>query len=612
MTFAPFGAQCGEIENVDSSIDTYFDFNALQQSPHPSNIPASNPQSATTSPATTVLHLDPNEDQQTPAKPSHPYELWKQQTGIPIGSVPGLYHSNSQSSQEYPSFPGYGTGFDESSFMGSFNGIGSNSGLGMGMDMEMNSPSSSMPAFLFPPGDVSQRSQTDDFVDPSAISSQDEPPPVNVRFYPGMHQQQAALAKAQAQAEAQAEQQRRQQMQQQQRLQQQQAAPQQARAQSTRRSASNQPLDARTEETIARVVNQIRQASTVSSNRDASPSGMLPHVMRMKKDEEDMDEDERLLASEEGKKLSSKERRQLRNKVSARAFRSRRKEYIGQLEGEIANKNDECNELRAQNQALMDENARSRAFIEKILRHPAFHPFLEDLSRDESITKPSAAPAPTPAPARRDSSIYGLAQQPHLQAPSHHQTNSHVGMTLIPETPLDMSLLNLGNTWTMPNGLPFTFQQPRVFAVTELPEGPAAPLDVAALSGKGEAYSDEPEAEEAESDLKHDYPVVNSAPAEVAIELSDANVDEDDGNPSFALYVNTPAPASTVPASATSASEPKAITIESSKSSRFALVTSEEDCDDTEQSLMERLERMCARIEPVHQRLQNTTSRTGG
>lgn len=260
----------------------------------------------------------------------------------------------------------------------------------------------------------------------------------------------------------------------------------------------------------------------------------------------------------------------------------------------------------------MDENARSRAFIEKILRHPAFHPFLEDLSRDESITKPSAAPAPTPAPARRDSSIYGLAQQPHLQAPSHHQTNSHVGMTLIPETPLDMSLLNLGNTWTMPNGLPFTFQQPRVFAVTELPEGPAAPLDVAALSGKVEAYSDEPEAEEAESDLKHDYPVVDSAPAEVAIELSDAEVDEDDGNPSFALYVNTPAPASTVPASATSASEPKAITIESSKSSRFALVTSEEDCDDTEQSLMERLERMCARIEPVHQRLQDTTSRTGG
>lgn len=38
-----------------------------------------------------------------------------------------------------------------------------------------------------------------------------------------------------------------------------------------------------------------------------------------------MDEDEKLLNSEEGKKLPSKERRQLRNKVSARHFRSRRK-----------------------------------------------------------------------------------------------------------------------------------------------------------------------------------------------------------------------------------------------------------------------------------------------
>jgi hypothetical protein len=43
------------------------------------------------------------------------------------------------------------------------------------------------------------------------------------------------------------------------------------------------------------------------------------------KDLDDMDEDERLLNSEEGKKLSPKERRQLRNKVSARHFRKRRK-----------------------------------------------------------------------------------------------------------------------------------------------------------------------------------------------------------------------------------------------------------------------------------------------
>lgn len=64
--------------------------------------------------------------------------------------------------------------------------------------------------------------------------------------------------------------------------------------------------------------------SSTGEDATAGASG-LSHSARMRKDEEDMDEDERLLASEEGKKLTSKERRQLRNKVSARAFRSRRK-----------------------------------------------------------------------------------------------------------------------------------------------------------------------------------------------------------------------------------------------------------------------------------------------
>ena len=78
------------------------------------------------------------------------------------------------------------------------------------------------------------------------------------------------------------------------------------------------------EESISRLLNQMRHQSAVS-DEDGSADDNLPHIARMKKDEDDMDEDERLLNSDEGKKLSSKERRQLRNKVSARAFRSRRK-----------------------------------------------------------------------------------------------------------------------------------------------------------------------------------------------------------------------------------------------------------------------------------------------
>jgi hypothetical protein len=71
----------------------------------------------------------------------------------------------------------------------------------------------------------------------------------------------------------------------------------------------------------------MRHNSVVSNDDSAdTPTGSQPSLAaRLKKEEDEMDEDERLLASEEGKKLSSKERRQLRNKVSARAFRSRRK-----------------------------------------------------------------------------------------------------------------------------------------------------------------------------------------------------------------------------------------------------------------------------------------------
>lgn len=54
------------------------------------------------------------------------------------------------------------------------------------------------------------------------------------------------------------------------------------------------------------------------------------------RDDMDLDEDSKLLMSEEGKKLSSKERRQLRNKVSARNFRERRKEYITHLESLVS------------------------------------------------------------------------------------------------------------------------------------------------------------------------------------------------------------------------------------------------------------------------------------
>lgn len=308
MSMAPFNT----LSNQCVDPNEFFDFGQLPSPTQPATLKReSSAPSAMASPTSTNI----DDDLQTPAKPSHEYELFKQQTGLPSGSIAGLGPSYNTG---FPMFSS--TGLDEMAMMGgdslmdasSWNsGLSMDVPMNMGIDYRQNS-------FVFNEG------SQDDFVDPSAITQEEVP---NVRVWPGMHQQQAAMAKAQAQAQ----QQRAQQMahQKQQQAMQQQQQQQQTRLPSTSQASrkTSSPLsDAHTEEMITRVVAQIRADSqNASTTMQENNQGLLPHIIRAKKDEEDMDEDERLLASEEGKKLSSKERRQLRNKVSARAFRSRRK-----------------------------------------------------------------------------------------------------------------------------------------------------------------------------------------------------------------------------------------------------------------------------------------------
>jgi ribonuclease Z len=164
---------------------------------------------------------------------------------------------------------------------------------------------------------VSPNANKNQFVDPNALGGQEVVPMGSStqvgRMYPGMHQQ-AAMAKA-------AQQQRQHDMLRQQ--QQQQEQLQQQRNNATPQAQQPQASNAVVEERISRLLQQMKSASGSPSESPSPSAG--GHLSKSKKDEQDMDEDERLLASEEGKKLSSKERRQLRNKVSARAFRSRRK-----------------------------------------------------------------------------------------------------------------------------------------------------------------------------------------------------------------------------------------------------------------------------------------------
>ncbi len=251
--------------------------------------------------------------------PSFQYDNYRQQTGLPVGGLANTFALNQATGMQYAgSHHGFVmptetlnvplSNLDDFDFA-------RHSSMDMSeMDFEVDSPADSLPTMFYPSTSSNGR-----FVNPTALVSQDESPtytaPVT-RMYPGMHTQQAAQLKAQ-QAQKQQEMQRQQQQRQ---LQGQRPLPVPSQ------SKPQQQKDPHVEESISRLLHQMRQNSVASTEDDAStPSGDLPHIARMKKEEEDMDEDERLLASEEGKKLSSKERRQLRNKVSARAFRSRRK-----------------------------------------------------------------------------------------------------------------------------------------------------------------------------------------------------------------------------------------------------------------------------------------------
>lgn len=288
-------------------MDSFFDFN------QGTNNQAS-PATATSSRTDALSSFDKEQHQQFNG-PSHDYGQFKQQVGLPAGSLHNVPMNNNGM------FDGFNSGIDE---MGFNSGFGWNSGLDMDSDVSMDfgSAQTPMPAMFFPPND----GPTDDYVNPNSVGGHEEAPSSVGRLWPGMHSQQAQQAAMQKAAQAQAVQQRHMKMQAQQAQYRQasnrssQGSSQQTQGSGKRASHVTEP---HVEESISRLLNQMRQNSS-ADNAD-SPDDGLPHIARMKKDDEEMDEDERLLASDEGKKLSSKERRQLRNKVSARAFRSRRK-----------------------------------------------------------------------------------------------------------------------------------------------------------------------------------------------------------------------------------------------------------------------------------------------
>lgn len=146
----------------------------------------------------------------------------------------------------------------------------------------------------------------------------------------------------------------------------------------------------------------------------------------------------------------------------------------------------------------MQENERYRGLIETLLRHPAFTPFINDLSNDPSmlasLQQPTASQhqqsaTPQPAPQQQSQQPQPQPQQDskpdflnfdasQLQVPSQQpqQQSERVGLAMIPEN--DFSKLNINGF----QGVNFNnYQRVNAFAVTDVPKGPD-PVDLLTLS----------------------------------------------------------------------------------------------------------------------------------
>lgn len=150
-------------------------------------------------------------------------------------------------------------------------------------------------------------------------------------------------------------------------------------------------------------------------------------------------------------------------------------------------KTQEFNNMRQENQALMHENERYRGLIETLLRHPAFTPFINDISKDPSSLmqvppqqpqqqhQQSVTPTPQSAPVQPQQPQQQQSQQDikpefmnfdasQLQIPQQTQPEQHqVGMAMVPEN--DFSKLNINGF----NSMNFNFNSVNAYAVTDVP-----------------------------------------------------------------------------------------------------------------------------------------------
>ena len=285
-------------------------------------------------------------------------------------------------------------------------------------------------------------------------------------------------------------------------------------------------------------------------------------------------------------------------------------EYIGQLEGEIATKVKDADDLRAENEALKAENTRLTDLTRMLLASPAFSTFLNDLSSNEGTASSKVVSETPTQPSNVDHQQFKATPckdaNPNQQNLQSQQSNDHIGMAFIPENSMDFSLLNsTHNTWG--GNMDFGFNNAQVFSVVELPQGPAVDsIDIGLLSGK----SSNSAGIFSSKYCKNDAPVIERMPASDTkatrkqySQESNDSFDFDESDPSFALFADSPA-------SVQLDNEYRVFgEIEVEKAlACFELVVDSDSEDHVSTATMDRFERLCSSMDEAFDRVSSITS----
>lgn len=245
-----------------------------------------------------------------------------------------------------------------------------------------------------------------------------------------------------------------------------------------------------------------------------------------------------------------------------------------------------------------------------LLSSPHFSSFMDEMSvngmpqpqatqqQPQQPQQQQAPQPPQPQPAMSQPPMQGNAPKdanPNPNSTSQEfqmQQNPQAGMVVVPNQGMDMSAMGLNNGgWN--SGIDINYANTPVFAVTEVPEGPAIDTDI--LSGKSSSFVI-PEPTKNDVPTLERPPVVEEAKEESATGFENPDVEFDESDPAFALFADTPSSRETTDESFDG--------IQSEKSSpAFELVVQSES-----KASAHRFSQLCLSMEAEFQRVSTVTS----